>query len=202
MKSRHCIVSITVALLALTLGAAASGQHPTVPHDNHSADFHAMEQKLAYLKANGAKAHPDPKPTELTEGEANAYFAEGGVKLPKGVSALHLTSRPGVLDAHAKIDFEEVMQGRGSNNPLYAMFSGKHDVEVVAQASGKNGSGSIQVQSIQLDGSEVPRWALEFFVQHYITPKYPNVGMTTTFKLPQRIDSAVVETGKVRLVQR
>jgi hypothetical protein len=53
-----------------------------------------------------------------------------------------------------------------------------------------------------LDGSEVPRWALEFFVQHYITPKYPNVGMTTTFKLPLRIESAVVDTGRVRLVQR
>ena len=82
------------------------------------------------------------------------------------------------------------------------MFSGKHDVEVVAQASGAGGTGSIQVQSIQLDGSEVPRWALEFFVQHYITPKYPNVGMTTTFKLPLRIESAAVETGRVRLVQR
>ena len=51
MKSWRCIVSITVALLALTLGAAAGGQHPAAPHDNHSADFHAMEQKLAYLKA-------------------------------------------------------------------------------------------------------------------------------------------------------
>jgi hypothetical protein len=191
-----------VVVLALTLGVAAGGQHAAPPKDAHSAEFRAMEQKLAYLKLNGAKAHPDPKPTELTEAEANAYFNEGGVKLPKGVSALHLTSRPGVLDAHAKIDFEEVMQGRGSTNPLYAMFSGKHDVEVVAQASGANGSGTIQVQSIQLDGSEVPRWALEFFVQRYITPKYPNVGMTTTFKLPLKIESATVETGRVRLMQR
>jgi hypothetical protein len=107
-----------------------------------------------------------------------------------------------VLDAHAKVDFEEIMQGRGSTNPMFAMFSGKHDVQVVTKAGGANGSGSIQVQSIQLDGSEVPRWLLDFFVQHYIAPKYPNVGMTTTFKLPLRIDTAVVETGRVRLVQR
>jgi len=196
------IVAIIVAFVALTLVVAAGGQHAAAPQDSHSAEFRAMEQKLAYLKLNAAKAHPDPKPIELTEAEANAYFNEGGVKLPKGVSQLHLTSRPGVLDAHAKIDFEEIMQGRGSTNPMFAMFSGKHDVEVVAQASGADGMGSIQVQSIQLDGSEVPRWALEFFVQHYITPKYPNVGMTTTFKLPLRIESAVVESGKVRLVQR
>ncbi|MGA2903085.1 MAG: hypothetical protein ABSD98_04590 [Candidatus Korobacteraceae bacterium] len=188
--------------VVLLLTLAAGGQRPAPPHDTHGAEFRAMEQKLAYLKQNAAKAHPDPKPTELTEAEANAYFAEGGVKLPKGVSQVHLASRPGVLDAHGKIDFEEIMQGCGSNNPLYAMFSGKHDVEVVAQASGANGTGSIQVQSIQLDSSEVPRWALEFFAQHYITPKYPNVGMTTTFKLPLRIESAVVDAGKARLVQR
>jgi hypothetical protein len=184
------------------LGVAAGGQHPAPAHDTHSAEFRAMEQQLAYLKLNAAKAHPDPKPVELTEADTNAYFNEGGVKLPKGVSQVHLTSRPSVLDAHAKIDFEQIMQGRGSNNPMYAMFSGKHDVEVVAQASGANGTGSIQVQSIQLDGSEVPRWALEFFVQHYITPKYPTVGMTTTFKLPLRIESAVVDTGRVRLAQK
>ncbi len=199
MNRRRCLI----AFLVLTLGVAASGQHPSPPHDTHSAEFHAIEQKLAYLKLNAAKAHPDPKPTELTEAEANAYFNEGGVKLPKGVSQVHLTARPGVLDAHAKIDFEEIMQGHGSTtNPLYAMFSGKHDVEVVAQASGTNGTGSIQVQSILLDGSEVPRWALEFFVQRYITPKYPNVGMTTTFKLPLKIESAAVESGRVRLAQR
>ena len=115
----RCMVSIKVAFVALTLGMAAGAQHPAAPRDNHSAEFRAMEQKLAYLKLNAAKAHPDPKPTELTEAEANAYFAEGGVKLPKGVSQIHLASRPGVLDAHAKIDFEEIMQGRGSNNPMY-----------------------------------------------------------------------------------
>ena len=38
---------------------------------------------------------------------------------------------------------------------------------------------------------------LQLFVQHFLTPKYPNVGITSTFKLPLRIDSAVVDTGRV-----
>ena len=46
-----------------------------------------MEQKIASLKSNAAREHPDPKPTEITQDEANAYFAEGGVKMPKGVTA-------------------------------------------------------------------------------------------------------------------
>ncbi len=161
-----------------------------------------MQQKIAYLKENAAKAHPDPKPVELTEAEVNAFFNEGGVKLPRGVSHVRLTSQPAVLDAHAQIDFEAIMQGKGSSNPLYSMFSGTHDVHAVAQATGSTGTGSIRVQTVELDGIAVPQFALEFFVQHYITPKYHNVGVTSTFKLPLRIDSAIVDKGRVRLVQK
>ncbi|MGA8879188.1 MAG: hypothetical protein WCC25_17470 [Candidatus Korobacteraceae bacterium] len=169
---------------------------------DHSANYRSMQQKLAWLKTNGAKAHPDTKPTDLTGPEINAYFAEGGVKMPKGVSQLRLSSHDTTVDAHADVDFEQIMQGRGSSNPLYSLFSGTHDVHAVAQATGANGIGTIRVESIDFDGITIPQFALEWFVQHYLTPKYPNVGLTSTFKLPLRIDSATVETGKVRLAQR
>jgi hypothetical protein len=161
-----------------------------------------MQRKLTYLKQNGLRAHPDPGPTELSESEVNAYFNEGGVKLPRGVSQVHLTSQPGVVDGDAHVDFEPMMQGRNPNNPLYSLFSGSHEVHVVARAAGVDGIASITVQSVALDGVTVPQWALDFFVQHYLTPRYPNVGMTSTFKMPLRIQTATVQAGKVRLEQR
>lgn len=191
-----------VALLLFAASFSAIAQHTQRPGENHSSAFRAMQQKLAYLKQNAARPHPDSRPTELTESEANAYFAEGGVKLPKGVTQVHLTAKPAVIDGHAQVDFEQIMQGRSSNNPLYSVFSGNHDVHVVAQATGANGVGSIRVQTVEMDGVAVPQFALEYFVQHYITPKYRNVGITSTFKLPLRIDRAIVEAGKVRLIQR
>ena len=187
-------------LLLICVAMIAAAQQP--PSDHHSPEFRSMQQKLAYLKLNGAKSHPDPKPTEVSEAEANAYFKEGGVKLPKGVSNVHLTSQPGTIDGHAQVDFETIMEGKGSANPLLSMFSGTHDVHVVAQAAGSAGTGSIRVQSVYLDGIELPLMALQFFAQRYITPKYPNVGVNSTFKLPLRIDSAVVEAGRVRLTQQ
>jgi hypothetical protein len=187
-------------VLLLLSAAMFAGQQS--PSDHHSSEFRSMQAKLAYLKQNAAKTHPDPKPVDLSEAEVNAYFNEGGVKLPKGVSNVHLTSQPGTIDGHAQVDFETIMEGKGSANPLLSMFSGQHDVHIVAQAAGSSGTGSIKVQSVYLDGIELPQMALQFFAQRYITPKYPNVGVNSTFKLPLRIDNAVVEAGRVRLTQQ
>ena len=185
-------------LFTILLSLAVAGGQST----HGTADFRSMEQKIAYLKANAAKAHPDPKPVEITEPEANAFLNEGGVRLPAGVSNIHLTAHPGQIDAHALVDFDVVMQHRGANNPLAGMFTGRHDVHAVSDAVGAYGDGTIHIQSVDLDGVEIPQWALDWFVGRYVTPRYPNVGMTSTFKLPLRIDSAVLETGKVRLQQR
>lgn len=171
-------------------------------HGQHSAAYRSMEQKIAHLKQNAAREHPDPKPTEITQDEANAYFAEGGVKMPKGVTGLNLTATPGTLDGHSKVDFDAITEKARSKNPLLAVFTGVHDVHVVAQASGTNGTGTITVQKVELDGIEIPQMMLQLFVDRYLKSKYPNVGLTSTFKLPLRIGSAAVESGKVVLVQK
>lgn len=190
------------ALLVLTLGAVTARVSLLQADVTHSPNYRSLTQKLAYLRVNAARPHPDPKPVVITEPEVNAYFAEGGVKLPPGVSEVHLTSRPGIIDGHAHVDFEEIMRGRNKSNPIYDLFSGSHDIHVVAKAAGADGVASINIQTVELDNVAVPQWALEFFVQRYLTPKYPNVGMTSTFKMPLRIQTAIVDNGKVTLEQK
>jgi len=188
----------TGALFLLVATAPVTAQNGS----QHSAAYRSMLEKAAYLKKNAAREHPDPKPTEITQDEGNAYFAEGGVKMPKGVSSLKLTAQPGVLDGHAQVDFDAVTEKARSKNPLLGVFTGVHDVHVVTEASGSHGTGTITVQKVELDGIEIPQLVLQLFVDRYLKAKYPNVGLTSTFKLPLRIDSAAVETGKVALVQK
>jgi hypothetical protein len=187
-----------VAFLLLLAAALLAAQNQA----QHSAAYRSMEQKVAHLKQNAAREHPDSKPTEITQDEANAYFAEGGVKMPKGVSGLNLTATPGTLDGHAKVDFDAVTEKARSSNPLLAVFTGMHDIHIVAQASGTHGTGTISVQKVELDSIEIPQMMLQLFVDRYLKSKYPNVGLTSTFKLPLRIDTAAVENGRVALVQK
>ncbi len=58
------------------------------------------------------------------------------------------------------------------------------------------------MQKVELDNIEIPQMLLQLFVDRYLKSKYPNVGLTSTFKLPLRIDTATVDTGNVALVQR
>jgi len=158
--------------------------------------------RLHHIQQNGMSATPDNAPTVLPDDEGNAYFAAGRVKLPASVQQLRYSTTPGSVNAIARIDFDVLTQNSTSNNPLLSLFSGVHDVRVIADASAQNGTATVAAQSVEIDGIPVPRMALEYFVKKYLTSKFPNVGMTSHFKLPSRVDSAKVETTKVVVYQR
>src|SRR4029077_8606890 len=135
----------------------------------------SMQAKLDHIQENGQRANPDQTPTVMTEEEVNDYIASGRIVLPQGVKKLRMEGRSGVVTAFLNVDFDEIRAGQSSANPLLSVFSGKHDVQVEADASGSGGEGKVSVREVTIDGFNVPRVALEYFVSKYIAPKYPNV---------------------------
>jgi hypothetical protein len=162
----------------------------------------SMQRKLDHIRDNAELAHPDPTPTVLTEEEVNDYLASGKVQLPQGVRKVKLQGRSGVVDGFVTVDFDEVRAGQRSSNPLLSIFSGIHNVQVEGDASGSGRQGKVHVRNVAIDGIEVPRMALEYFVEKYITPKYPNVGLDSQFTLPDKIDTATVGYHKLTVTQR
>ncbi|MGZ4895883.1 MAG: hypothetical protein ACXVJ0_05520 [Candidatus Angelobacter sp.] len=161
-----------------------------------------MQTKLDHIQANGEQAHPDQAPTIMTEEEVNDYFASGRIVLPQGVKNLKMEGRGGVVTAFLNVDFDEIRAGKNSSNPMLSIFSGQHDVRVEADASGSGRQGRVHVREVTIDGFNVPRMALEYFVSKYITPKYPNVGIDSQFQLPNKIDLATVGYHKVTVTQK
>lgn len=186
-------------LLLFLLGTVLLAQSPIT---RHTAAYQSMQRKLNYIARNGELARPDQKPTVITAAEASAYFAEGGVKLPVGVKSVVLRSSPGIITAQTRIDFDEITASRRSMNPLLMVFSGLHDVEVVARASASGHTGVVEIQTVSIDGVEVPRVALQYFVERYVTTKYPGIGLTSRFQMPSRIDLATVGTNEASVTQK
>lgn len=196
MKAVRSIAPL-IALLGTLLLAPSQGQRA------HSPAFTSAEQKFAWLGENGRSANPSTRPTLLTADEWNAYLNEGGVKLPEGISGIHISSEPGVAHGEAEIDFDRLTANRTRSNPFLALFTGKHQVRAMAHVSAANGIGSVEVDSVLFDGVEVPRLALEYFANRYLRPKYGNaVGMDSTFPLHNRIDTAAVGSNQVTIIQR
>jgi hypothetical protein len=162
----------------------------------------SMQNKLDHIQQNASLPQPDRTPTVMTEEEINDYLASGRVKLPAGVKKATLQGKSGVINAFVSVDFDEVRAGQRNSNPLLAIFSGQHLVSVDADAAGSSGQGKVHVRSVSIDGVEVPRMALEFFVQKFITPKYPNVGLDSQFQMPARIDLATVGYHKLTVMQK
>jgi hypothetical protein len=161
----------------------------------------SLQLKLNHIRENAKLAHRDRTPTVMTEEEVNDYIAAGRIKLPQGVKKITFQGQSGELTALASVDFEEVLAERHSSNPLLSIFSGTRNVRVEADALGAAGQGRVRVRTVTLDGIEVPRMALEFFLSKYITPRYPYVGMDSAFPLPDRIDAAAIGYHKLTVTQ-
>jgi hypothetical protein len=161
-----------------------------------------MQQKINYLEANGRAAHPKQTPTVLTEQEVNAYLASGAVTMPAGVESVRLVGKPGMINGTTRVDFDKLRAGIHSSSPLLSIFSGLHDVEVVAHAYVEHSEGYVQVESVSLDGVEVPHFVLQLFVDKYLTPRYPEIGLDSKFALPDRIDTATVGEHVLTIVQK
>ena len=191
------IFSLRFLLLILLAAVAASAANSKA-----SPELASINRKIAHLEANGRAAHPAPAPTVLTEAEINAYLASDEVQFPAGVNSVHLTGSQGTISGTAKVDFDQVRAGIHSSNPLLSIFSGVHDVNAEAHAYGRAGQGYVHIDSVSLDGVEVPNFVLQLFVEKYIQPKNPNIGIDSRFKLPDRIDSAVIGQHQVTLLQK
>jgi len=160
------------------------------------------QSKFDFLERNGKSNPVQRRSTQINADELNAWFREGGYKLPQGVQKVVFHSQPDTIKANATVDFDAVKEGRRNLNPLLSMFSGVHDVEISATASAQNGQGHVNIQTVSIDGVDVPHLALELFVNKYLKPKYPNIGLENEFQMPDRIDTATVGNDNTLLTQR
>jgi len=195
MKSGPVIVSSFLLLVVVTTAArSASAQN--------SDAVASMEGKLHHVEGNAKLAHPDPTPTTFTEQEVNAYLASGRLEFPAGVQSVRLQGQPGIVTADTRVDFDRLRAGINSSNPLLSIFTGVPDVIVVSHAHGLKGKAFVHVDSVSLDGVEIPRFVLQLFIDKYLRPKYPQAGLDSQFALPDKIDSATAGSHTLTVTQR
>ena len=164
----------------------------------------SFQRKLEAVQENSKKTTPASQPSVFFEEEINGYFSERRIpNMPEGVKSVRFELRPAHVLAYTTVDFDELRRDRQIRNPLLSMFTGTHDCEVEAiVGSAGPGRVRIRVDSVKLDGVSIPLMAVEMFIERFVNPKYPNVGLDREYQLPARIESAVIQLDEGVIVQR
>ncbi len=197
------VISFLLAA-ALASFAQAPKQNPpaSATERMYRSAADSAQRKFDHISTNGSKAKPDQTPTVFSEREINSYFQAGRVQFPTGVRSVQFVGQSGVLKTTAVIDFDQITAKQQSQNPLLQLFSGVHDVHVTSRAQASGGRATVHTDAVDIDGIPVPRMALQYFLDKYVRPKHPEVGLDSTFTLPYKIDIARVGDHQLTITQK
>ncbi len=138
----------------------------------------------------------------ITEQEANSYLLyDLSYAIPSGVSEVLLRFQPGRVGGSAVVDFDQLKEGlRTPPNPIADfLLRGVHTIEMEGAAWGLDGTGEYRLERVLFDGVELPRPVVDYMIEQYLLPRYPNAAIDRPFTLPFSIDSFYTQTGSVVL---
>lgn len=185
---RKAVLALSWVLAGTVVLIAASGDYSSVQQK-----FQSIEE--GHLKP-GSRVH-------LTVGELNAYaqhevpMVTGGVRQPR-LSVL----RPEVAQGSALINFAEVRRSQG-NPPGWLMsqlLEGERPVTVTARIRSSGGQATVDVLSVKISGVTLDGRTLDFLIQHFLLPLYPEAAVGRPFELGDRIERLDVQPGGVDVV--
>jgi len=203
--SRTAARSLSRGLLFLAAAAACAAAwawaKPPVPESVTPAASESTARKLHQIR----EAHETGGSfgtVRISEQEANSYLAyDLAYAIPAGVSDVSLQFQPGRVSGTTLVDFDRLKEGlQTPPHPIADYFlRGVHRVGVEGSARGADGTGEFLLERVLLDGVELPQIVIDYLIEQYVRPSYPNAAINRAFPLPFSIDGFRAGTGYVAL---
>ena len=161
------------------------------------SDYVSAQQKFALIEAGRLK--PGAR-VVLSPGELNAY-AEHDV--PEGVRNPRLrVVSPGVATGTAMVDFGKVRRAQGYHPGwlMSRLLDGERPVSVTARIQSGGGKATVTVERVDVGGLEIDGKTLDFLIQNFLIPMYPDAAVGRPFELGHRIEKLDVQPVAVGVV--
>ena len=159
-------------------------------------------RKLARVREAAGQEHSFGS-VRISEAEANSYLQyEMLPYFPPGVSRVRLKFHPARPQGSAQVDFGKLKEAFGDQeNPLIDfLLQGVHTLGADGKFSSSGGIARFELETVTLDGVALPRMVVDFLIERYLKPSYPEVSIDRPFRLPFSIDKMSVEEGSFVLV--
>jgi hypothetical protein len=150
-----------------------------------SGEYTAVQQKFALIAAGHLR--PGARVT-LTPRELTAY-AEHDV--PAGVRNPRVqVVAPGVVTGSAMVDFGRVRRAQGYRPGwlMSRLLDGERPVSVTARIQSGAGRATVAVQRVEISGMQIDGRTLDFLIENFLIPMYPDAAIGRPFELGHRIE--------------
>ncbi|SRR5690606_7007445 len=196
-------------LLAAALVVVAAALPPAIGNEALRPLADAAQEKIETIRTLGAASRSPGAPpirTSLTEAEINAYLAVYGPEtLPAGIAdPLVELGDAGRVRARATVDLDRVRRARprGWSDPL-AYVTGSVEVVAAGRIVTDRGLGRAELESASVGGVAVPKSVVQELLRFFTASEERPEGfdLDRAFELPGGVQRAVVERGRVTVVQ-
>ncbi len=173
------------ALLALTAGLLI------LPAATSTADI----ARRKFERLDAAKL-PAGSRVDLSGPELNAWAAdEARIYAPGATRNIRLVLGTGRATGSMLIDFVKLHQattGESAGWLMKNLFSGERQVTVTARFQSRNHKGRVDVERVEVSGVPVEGATLDFLINNWLRPTFPDVKINEWFDLGLRIDRFTV----------
>ena len=164
------------------------------------ADYSSVRKKFALIENDRLKAGSR---VTLSQRELNAYV-EQQVPLvaPQGVRQPRVELGSGAATGSALIDFLKLRsaQGKPPGWLMRQLLQGERPVAVTAQIQSGGGRATVNVQRVEVSGVVIEGRMLEYLIQNYLLPYYPEAKVGEPFELSHRIDRIDIQPARVDVI--
>ena len=140
----------------------------------------------------------------FTPAEINAWARGRVPQVADGVRDPRVQLGTGTAAGTALVDFAKLRKGEGiSANPLIAMFiEGERPVKVSVRVESSGGAATVYLTSVEISGVAASGRVLDFLVNQFFLPLFPEAKINRPFELAANIDRLDVRPDGVRVTMR
>ena len=161
------------------------------------SDYTSVKHKFELIE--NERLRPGSKVT-LSPQELNAYVREEVPKtVPEGVREPKVELGTGSATGSALVDFVKLRsaQGKAPGWLMRQLLAGEHPVTVVARIQSGGGRATAEVQSVEISGMTIEGRMLDFLIQNYLLPYYPDAKIGQPFELSHRMERLDIKPNQV-----
>ncbi len=122
--------------------------------------------------------------------------------VPEGVTNPRLELSNGSATAYATVNFLKIRHGQGieSNWLISKLIDGDKQVVVNARIASSGGRATVFLQRVEISGLAISGGTLDFFIDNFFMPLYPDAKIGQPFDLAANLDHIEVRPTEVRAV--